>query len=152
MLRAWVSSPHAQMWWGDPDEELALIFDDADDFEPYIAYIDNQPIAYIQAWWPSKHPDLLWQHAMTSDTRGIDITIGYEANLGRGFGSSIVKAFANRLFAQGAKRLIIDPDITNTRAIAAYKKVGFIAYNTYTTGEGTDLLMELIPAEFKRTT
>ena len=135
-------------WWGEPDEELALIYSEDDDIEPYIATVNGEPVAYIQSWMPSKHPDLPWQHRMTPTTRGIDITIGDPALLGKGLGSMIVKQFSAKLFMEGATRLVIDPDITNARAIAAYKKAGFKPYDTYETAEGTDLLMELQKDKF----
>lgn len=145
ILREWLSRPHAQEWWGAVDEEIALIYDDKGEHEPFIALVNGESIAYIQAWWPSKHPDLPWQHKMTLTTRGIDITIGDFLNLGKGLGSMIIKHFAVKLFSEGATRLVIDPDITNKRAVAAYTKAGFEAYDTYKTEEGIDLLMELFP-------
>jgi aminoglycoside 6'-N-acetyltransferase len=126
MLFDWLSRPHVQQWWGDAAEEIELIYDDKGEHEPFIACFDDEPVAYIQAWWPSKHPDLPWQHKMTGDTRGIDLTIGDEENLGKGYGSMIVKAFAAKLFAEGAKRLVIDPDSTNERAKKAYMKARFV--------------------------
>jgi aminoglycoside 6'-N-acetyltransferase len=147
MLGQWLETPHAREWWGDVDEELALIYDAKGEHEPFIACVNGEPIAYIQSWWPSRHPDLPWQHGMMSTTRGIDITIGSPENLGKGLGSLIVKHFAARLFAEGATRIIIDPDIANERAIAAYMKAGFTPYDTFKTGDGTDLLMELLPED-----
>jgi aminoglycoside 6'-N-acetyltransferase len=145
MLLRWLSTPHAQQWWGEPQEELRLIYAIEDgEHEPFIACINDEPMAYIQAWWPTQHPDFPWQHGMTSTTRGIDITIGEETNLGKGLGTLIVKHFAAKLFAEGATRLIIDPDKTNNRAIAAYMKAGFTPYDEYE----SDLLMELLPEDF----
>jgi aminoglycoside 6'-N-acetyltransferase len=147
LLLRWLSSPHAQEWWGNPQEELELIYDGKVEHQPFLACINDEPIAYIQAWWPSKHPDLPWQHAMTPTTRGIDITIGDEKNLGKGYGSHFIKHFAAKLFAEGATRLIIDPDISNDRAVSAYMKAGFTPYETYATSDGTDLLMEMFPED-----
>jgi aminoglycoside 6'-N-acetyltransferase len=143
LLMKWLSQPHAQEWWGDVQEEIALIYDGKGEHEPFIACVNDEPIAYVQAWWPSRHPDLPWQHQMTPTTRGIDITIGEEKNLGKGLGTLIVKNFAAKLFSEGATRLIIDPDISNERAAAAYIKAGFAPYDTHVSEEGTDLLMEM---------
>ncbi len=145
MLLRWLSSPHAQKWWGDPGEELRLIYATEDgEHQPFIASVNGQYIAYIQAWWPTKHPDLPWQHKMTPTTRGIDMTIGDDANLNKGYGPLIIKHFAAKLFAEGATRLIIDPDKSNTRAVRAYSKAGFTPYGEY---EG-DVLMELLLEDF----
>jgi aminoglycoside 6'-N-acetyltransferase len=145
MLRSWLSAPHAQAWWGEPQEELRLIYAIEDgEHEPYIAYVNDAPVAYIQAWWPTKHPDYPWQHGMPPTTRGIDITIGETENLGKGYGPLIIKHFSAKLFGEGATRLIIDPDKTNAHAISAYLKAGFTPYDEY---EG-DLLMQLLPEDF----
>ena len=149
MLLEWLSQAHAQEWWGDAEEEVNLIYDDKGEHQPFIACVDDEPIAYIQAWRPSKHPDLPWQFKMTPTTRGIDITIGDANNLGRGFGSMIIKAFVAKLFAEGATRLVIDPDVTNERAIAAYINAGFTPYDTFVSDEGSALLMELLPDEMR---
>lgn len=144
MVLRWLATPHVQEWWGDVQSEIDLIYDDKGEHEPFIACVNDTPIAYIQAWWPTQHPDLPWQDGMTPTTRGIDVTIGEVENLGQGFGSLIIKHFAAKLFNEGATRLIIDPDKTNTRAVQAYQKAGFTAYDEY---EG-DLLMELLPEDF----
>jgi aminoglycoside 6'-N-acetyltransferase len=145
MLRSWLSAPHAQTWWGEPEEEVRLIYAVEDgEHEPYIACVNNMQIAYIQAWRPTKHPDLPWQYGMTPTTRGIDVTIGEWENLGQGYGLLIIKHFCAKLFAEGATRLIIDPDKTNARAIAAYLKAGFTPYDEYE----NDLLMVLLPEDF----
>jgi aminoglycoside 6'-N-acetyltransferase len=145
LLTKWLSSPHAQEWWGEPEEELRLIYAVEDgEHEPFIAHVNGAPIAYIQAWWPTKHPEFSWQHGLSPTTRGLDITIGDAENLGKGYGSLIIKHFAAKLFAEGATRLIIDPDKTNARAISAYQKAGFKPYDEH---EG-DLLMEMLPEDF----
>jgi aminoglycoside 6'-N-acetyltransferase len=148
LLRSWLSSPHAQEWWDEPEEEIALIYDGKGEHEPYIACVNGEPIAYIQSWWPSRHSGLTWQNDMPASTRGIDVTIGDPINLGKGLGSLIVRHFAAKLFAEGAKRLVIDPGIQNNRAISAYLKAGFTPYGTWEHGDGTDLLMEMLPEDF----
>jgi aminoglycoside 6'-N-acetyltransferase len=142
LLTGWLAQPHWHDWWGEPEEELRLIYAvDEGEHLPFIACVNDQPIAYIQCWWPAQHPDVSWVREMIMTERGIDISIGDAANLGKGFGTLIVKHFAAKLFAEGATRLVIDPDKNNGRAIAAYMKAGFTPYAEF---EG-DLLMELSP-------
>jgi aminoglycoside 6'-N-acetyltransferase len=142
LLTGWLAQPHWREWWGEPEEELRLIYAVEDgEHLPFIACVNDQPIAYIQCWWPAQHPDVPWVREMIMTERGIDISIGDAANLGKGFGTLIVKHFAAKLFAEGATRLVIDPDKNNGRAIAAYMKAGFTPYAEF---EG-DLLMELSP-------
>ena len=144
MLKAWLSAPLAQDWWGEPEAELALIYDASGEHEPFIAEVNGEPVAYVQAWRPSQHPELPWQHGLPPDTRGIDITIGRPECCGKGLGPLILKHFAARLFAKGARRLVIDPSLANTRAISAYLKAGFTPYDEVQDAEGRTLLMELL--------
>jgi aminoglycoside 6'-N-acetyltransferase len=143
LLLAWLSSPHAKDWWGDPQIGVNEILT-PDIHQPYIACINDVPLAYVQSYRPSTEPDYPWQHGLSPTTRGIDVTIGEPENLGKGFGSMILKHFAAKLFSEGATRLVIDPDKENARAIACYLKAGFLPYDEY---EGS-LLMELTPEDF----
>jgi aminoglycoside 6'-N-acetyltransferase len=145
LLNTWVQQPHWREWWGEPEEELRLIYAVEDgEHLPFIACINDEPTAYIQCWWPAKHPDVSWVRDMAMTERGIDISIGDAAHLGKGLGSFIIKHFAAKLFSEGATRLVIDPDKRNERAIAAYLKAGFTPYDEV---DG-DLLMELLPEDF----
>jgi aminoglycoside 6'-N-acetyltransferase len=145
LLQSWLAQPHWREWWGEPEEELRLIYAVEDgEHLPFIACIEGKPVAYVQCWRPAKHPDVPWVCNMAMTERGIDVSIGNATDLGNGYGSLIVKCFAAKLFAEGATRLVIDPDKRNQRAIAAYKKVGFTQYGEF---EG-DLLMELLSKDF----
>jgi RimJ/RimL family protein N-acetyltransferase len=145
LLESWLSQPHWQEWWGTPEEELQQIYAvEEGEHLPFIACVDGEPIAYIQYWWPSKHTDVDWARDMQSTERGIDISIGDASHLGKGLGTRILTAFAAKLFADGATRLLIDPNKRNARAIAAYRKVGF----TPVAEIDGDLLMELLPENF----
>jgi aminoglycoside 6'-N-acetyltransferase len=145
LLESWLAQPHWQEWWGKPDEELKQIYAvEVGEHLPFIASVNGEPIAYIQCWWPAKHPDVAWVRDMQSTERGIDISIGDASNLGKGLGTRIIKSFAAKLFAEGATRLVIDPDRRNARAIAAYRKAGFTPFAEF---DG-DLLMEMLPEAF----
>jgi aminoglycoside 6'-N-acetyltransferase len=140
LLQSWLVQPHWREWWGEPEEELAMIYAvEQNEHLPFIACVKERPVAYIQCWWPAQHPDMPWVKDMTMTERGIDISIGDAADLGKGLGTHIIKAFAAKLFSEGATRLVIDPDKTNGRAIAAYIKAGFTPFAEF---EG-DVLMEL---------
>ena len=145
LLEHWLQQPHWCEWWGEPQEELRLIYDvESGEHEPYLGCVEDRPVAYVQAWWPSQHPDLGWQNTMTPRERGIDISIGDAADLGKGLGPLILQHFAAKLFAEGATRLVIDPDLRNARAIAAYRNAGFTPY-----GEANgSILLELLPDNF----
>jgi aminoglycoside 6'-N-acetyltransferase len=147
LLLHWLNQPHVKIWWGDPADAIAEIYDNAGEHQPFLACINNEPIAYIQSWKPSQNAEWPWQNGLTPTTRGIDITIGEEKNLGKGLGTQILKHFAAKLFAEGATRLVIDPDETNERAIACYIKAGFLPYDFFQTAESRDVLMDIYPSD-----
>lgn len=91
-----------------------------------------------------------WLADQTPGTLGIDITIGKPNMLGKGLGSLAVRWFCKKLFAEGAPRLIIDPDTANLRAVRAYEKAGFVRFGTHARDDGTTLLMEMFPPDTSR--
>lgn len=155
MLRAWLSQPHAQAWWGEPDHEIRLIYDGEKTGESsgYIAHLDGAPFAYIQSWPSDRQPAEAvakepWVAKQAPGTLGVDITIGQHDLLGKGLGSACVRAFCQKLFLEGAPRIIIDPDAANTRAVRAYEKAGFARFDQFTNADGSiTQLMELFPPE-----
>jgi aminoglycoside 6'-N-acetyltransferase len=87
---------------------------------------------------------------------GIDITLD-ASNLGRGLGSDALRTVARHLFDErGHHRLTIDPALSNERAIAAYKKVGFqpvgVMRQYEKGGDGTfhdNLLLDMLRDELR---
>lgn len=142
LLRRWLDEPHVREWWGDPDEGIAEIRQAMEEVsvEPLIVELANRPIAYLQSYDPHLEDDHPYAD-QPFGTLGIDISIGEPDLLGKGHGSAIVAQFAEQLFEEGAPRLIIDPHPTNIRAIRAYEKAGFTAFDTRTTIYGPALMM-----------
>jgi aminoglycoside 6'-N-acetyltransferase len=142
LLARWLERDHVRRWWGDPDEELAeiaRIFGDPS-MEALIVSHDGRPFAHQQSWDPSCWTDYPLQD-QPPGTRGIDQFIGDVDMLGQGHGARFIRAFALRLFAEGAPRVVIDPDPENHAAIRAYEKAGFRALEVRETGDGPALIM-----------
>ncbi|MCR5857267.1 GNAT family N-acetyltransferase [Mesorhizobium sp. J428] len=142
LLGTWLRQPHVVEWWGDPDKGIAEIRQAMEEVsvEPLIVELNGRPVAYLQSYDPHMEDDHPYQD-QPFGTLGIDISIGEADLLGKGHGSAIVAQFAEQLFEEGAPRLIIDPEPTNARAIRAYEKAGFRAFDTRTTIYGTALMM-----------
>jgi aminoglycoside 6'-N-acetyltransferase len=153
LLLDWLSAPASQRWWGDPGEEIRLIYEGEASGESrgFIVHDDQLgPFAYIQSWPCDAQPaeaivDEPWVAKQSAGTLGVDITIGRPDLLGKGLGSEVVRQFCQKLFAEGAPRLIIDPDAANLRAVRAYEKAGFVRFDTHVRDDGTTLLMEMFP-------
>jgi aminoglycoside 6'-N-acetyltransferase len=142
MLARWLKEPHLAEWWGDPAVSLSEIEDAMEDIatEPLIVEIDGEPIAYLQSYDPHLEEDHPYQDQPTG-TLGIDISIGRPDLVGKGLGSAIIRQFAEMLFEEGCPRIIIDPDPANARAIRAYEKAGFRAFDTRISEYGPALMM-----------
>jgi aminoglycoside 6'-N-acetyltransferase len=134
MLERWLHEPHWRQWWGDPDIELGFIrnmVEGRDRTRPYIFLINGKASGYIQVWsvgdhqspsWIAEHP---WLGDLPAHAVGIDLSIAEPHNLSRGLGPAVLNAFIARLRVEGHTSIIIDPDLTNSRAIRAYQKAGF---------------------------
>ena len=143
MLGAWLAEPHVAEWWDEgPEASLAEITQamDSVETEPLIVEMDGRPIAYVQSYDPHLEDGHPYQD-QPFGTLGMDITIGIPELVGKGHGSAIVRQFVDMLFEEGAPRVIIDPHPDNRRAIRAYEKAGFVAFDTRTTVYGPALMM-----------
>jgi len=144
MLRQWLAAPEVRQWWGDPTEQANLLLQDLRDsrmtMSMNIVSISELPFAYIQDYevhaWPQKHLANL-----PSGTRAIDTFIGLQSHLGLGHGRAYLTQRAEQLLDAGARLIVIDPDINNTRAIRAYESAGFVQSSIEDTAEGPVALM-----------
>jgi len=143
LLSRWLARPHVREWWGDPGtsiEEIKQSMED-DAVEPLIVDLDGTPIAYLQSYDPHMEEGHPYQD-QPFGSLGIDITIGDPTLLGAGHGTSIIRAFTDILFDEGAPRVIIDPHPDNARAIRAYEKAGFEPIGLRTSIYGPALMMK----------
>ncbi|TKT82793.1 GNAT family N-acetyltransferase [Aquamicrobium sp. LC103] len=144
VITGWLRQPHVAEWWDDPETEIESIREHIDSVsvEPLIIELDGRPIGYLQSYDPHLEDDHPYQDQPTG-TLGIDLSIGIPELVGKGHGSAILRQFADELFAEGTPRVIIDPDPANGRAVRAYEKAGFKAFDTRTSQYGPALMMAL---------
>ena len=67
--------------------------------------------------------------------------------IGRGHGSALMRAHADRLLSEGAPAIGTDPHPSNLRAIRGYRRAGFVAGGVRDTRWGPSLLMIRYPDE-----
>ncbi len=147
MARRWLETPEVRRWWGDPDGEISLLEEDLDDprMAMWIVSHEGWPFAYIQdydlaAWGLEVFGPL------PPGARFIDQFIGEPGMIGRGHGSAFIRSHVDRLFAEGAPLVGVDPDPENARAIRAYEKAGFAAKGVVPDINGERVLLMLRPA------
>jgi aminoglycoside 6'-N-acetyltransferase len=141
MVQRWLETPEVVRWWGQPDEQYALVSGDLDhpDMDQSIVVLGEQPFGYIQCY-----PLSTWNQGFGSQppsTRGIDQFIGEPDMLGCGHGSGFIRQFVDGLLGQGIPRVVTDPDPDNVRAVRAYAKAGFRSERLVDTPDGPALLM-----------
>lgn len=142
LVRAWLARPHVRQWWGDAEEQFALVSADFDhpEMHQFIVTAGDRPFAYLQSYNPE-----VWQEGglgpQPSGTRGTDQFIGEADMIDRGHGSAFIRAFVEGLINDGAPRIVTDPDPTNARAVRAYEKAGFRKDRVVETCDGPAPLM-----------
>jgi RimJ/RimL family protein N-acetyltransferase len=109
---------------------------------PYIAMLGDRPIGYAQSYVAIGSGDGWWEEITDPGVRGIDQSLGHEADLGQGLGTRLVTALCELLFQDPqVTRIQTDPDPTNARAIRCYEKAGFRALREIVTPDGPALYM-----------
>lgn len=148
MLREWLLRPHIAAWWG-PAESISELREDyvACAGEPnatraYIGYLGASPIGFIQAYVVMGSGGGWWEQETDPGARGIDQFLAEPSQLGKGLGSSMIRAFLEELFSDRVVSVAqTDPNPTNLRAIHAYLRAGFREVGSVDTPDGPALLM-----------
>jgi len=138
LVQTWLARPHVAEWWDEPDEIFEALADPATRL--WIVSLDGRPFAYMQDYdphaWPGHHFSDL-----PPGSRGIDQYIGEADLLEQGHGAAFIRAHVERMFAEGAPAIGVDPSPDNPRAIRCYEKAGFTAGEVRDTDWGRSLLM-----------
>jgi aminoglycoside 6'-N-acetyltransferase len=141
MMARWLAFAHVREWWGDPEQQYALVRGDLDEpaMDQYIVSATGNAFGYLQCYdltaWNSGFGE------QPQGTRGIDLFIGEPGMIARGHGSALVRSFVDERLKHGAPRIVTDPDPANHRAVRAYEKAGFERDRMVDTSDGPALLM-----------
>jgi aminoglycoside 6'-N-acetyltransferase len=148
-LRRWLHAPEVKRWWGEANEQFELLRADLNEprMTMRIVSFNGRPFAYAQDYevhaWTQAHLAHLPQ-----GSRAIDSFIGWPSMIGRGHGQAYLRLLAERLCAEGATRVAIDPAQDNVRARRAYAKAGFRLKAEVMTEAGPGVLMLYEPSRF----
>lgn len=93
--------------------------------EQLIAEINKEPIGIIQIIDPYEEETHYWGN-VEQNKRAIDIWIGEEENLGKGYGTIMMRLAIERCFDNpDISGILIDPLKSNTNAHRFYERLGF---------------------------
>ncbi len=135
LLRYWDEQPHVIS--SDPNDDWGWEVElkrSPDWREQLIAQIGDKqslmpkalrPIGFIQIIDPAREDSHYWGD-VTANLRAIDIWIGEETDLGKGYGTKMMQLAIERCFADpNVTAILIDPLASNTRAHRFYERLGF---------------------------
>ena len=137
LIRHWLLEPHVSRWWADPPrdtypddevEKYRLRVRGGDDgTEVFLIRARGRPIGFIQCYRIDDHDEYGAALALVTPAAGMDLFIGEPAEVGRGHGPRLIRAFLRVVvFARyDVAECVIGPSVRNTNAIRAYEKAGF---------------------------
>jgi RimJ/RimL family protein N-acetyltransferase len=148
MLHEWLQRPHVRQWWKEPTTIADLRRDylqtaaEEGSTRAYIALLEDTPIGFIQSYVVMGSGDGWWEDETDPGARGIDQFLAHASLLGQGLGSTLARAFVDRLFENPRVTTVqTDPSPENERAIRCYHRAGFVALGEVVTPDGPALLM-----------
>lgn len=93
---------------------------------PYIVELDGSPIGFIQQYKLTKEKQEEFGYPTYLTIYGIDQFIGYPHLFNKGIGTKMIKLFIEYIFEnKDVDIIILDPAVSNLRAIRCYEKCGF---------------------------
>ncbi len=127
LLRRWDEQPHVVD--ADPHDDWGWESELARKpswREQLIAEEEGRAIGYLEIIDPALEEDPYWGDDVESNLRAIDIWIGEEEDLGRGYGTEMMLLALARCFAPPeVKAVLLDPLASNTRSHRFYERLGF---------------------------
>ncbi|MEO1021605.1 MAG: GNAT family N-acetyltransferase [Bacteroidota bacterium] len=127
LLRYWDTKPHVIASDPDDDWEWEENLNAPQPFwrEQFVAELDGEPIGFLQIIDPHYEESHYWGD-VEKNLRAIDIWIGEEHHLGKGYGTEMMQSAFRHCFSDSnVTSILIDPLVSNTRAIRFYKRLGF---------------------------
>ncbi len=144
LLRRWDEQPHVVA--SDPNDDWGWetqLLRTPDWREQLIAELDGRAIGFVQIIDPALEDSHYWGD-VEDDLRAIDIWIGEERDLGKGYGTEIMRQVIARCFADpSVNAILVDPVADNTCAHRFYEKLGFKAIGYRRFGEDDCIVYRL---------
>lgn len=93
--------------------------------EQLVAELDGRPIGFIQIIDPKEEETHYWGD-IAANLRAIDIWIGMADDIGKGYGTIMMHLAIARCFANpDVTGILIDPLVSNEKAIRFYQRIGY---------------------------
>lgn len=126
ILELWDEQPHVMD--SDPNDDWNWAYEltrDPDWREQLIAEVDGRPVGIVQVIDPAREESHYWGD-ISDGYRAIDIWIGMEEDLSKGYGTQMMNLALDRCFKDpSVNEVLIDPLASNIKAIRFYERIGF---------------------------
>lgn len=126
VLRYWDTQEHVIQ--SDPNDDWnweTELLHEPEWREQLMAEINGKPVGFIQIIDPAAEETHYWGD-IGPGKRAVDIWIGEKENLGKGYGSEMMKMALARCFMDTrVEEVLVDPLISNSEAIRFYIRMGF---------------------------
>lgn len=126
LLQYWDRQPHVAAsipneYW----EWETELYRSPDWREQLIAELDGRPVGFVQIIDPAREETQYWGR-ISAGYRAIDIWIGEESDLGKGYGTKMMELAIEQCFLnEEVKAILIDPLASNKQAHRFYERLGF---------------------------
>lgn len=118
--------------------------------EQLISEIDGRPIGFVQIIDPALEESRYWGE-IGEGYRAIDIWIGEEKDLGKGYGTEMMILAIERCFSESeVHTILIDPLSSNTQAHRFYEKLGYRFLEERTFGQDHCFVYTLEKADYNK--
>jgi len=146
LLKIWFAKPHVQEYWDNSKEMwknvVSYLNGEKILYDYWIGLLENIPFCLIitsdlsenDPRAPGSDNDFLTYIDPKETTWTVDFMIGEEAFLKRGLSYLALQKFID--WQKEVKNFVVDPEISNTRAIHCYEKAGFEKIATFIPKEG----------------
>lgn len=130
VVHRWVTAPGTEFWGlGELSRaELREVYEYVDTLATHHAFLvrrDDEPVALLQTYDPSRDPVGACYPVRAGDT-GVHLLVGGRGAPTPGFVTRLMASIVDLVFAQpGARRIVVEPDVRNVRAVARMVRTGF---------------------------
>ncbi|GIN74911.1 N-acetyltransferase [Bacillus sp. J14TS2] len=136
LMAQWLSTKEVLEFYGDVNAPFTLQ-QVKDKYEPrvngaipiipYIVELDNMPIGFIQQYKLSKEEQEKLDYPAHFNIYGMDQFIGIPSLYNKGIGAIMVRLMLDYIAHHtDAEIILLDPAVSNIRAIRCYEKCGFM--------------------------
>ncbi len=150
LLKSWDEQPHVVA--SDPNDDWKWEYELGRSphwRDQLVAMLDQRPIGFLQIIDPALEESHYWGK-IDGGFKAIDIWIGEPGDLGRGYGTAIMRLALKRCFDDpSVNTVLIDPLANNTRAHKFYRRMGFQFFEERQFGQDLCHVYRLSRAEYQ---